>query len=227
MSGEIRLPATTALTVKALILDEAGLVWNGSALVAVSTLTDANWTASLIACTEQDTSEAAGTGLYLADWPAGLTQTAVYAVVFYSGASPLPGDLHIGSQQNPTEHAAGGNVTVGAMTQAALVQFATDDTGETASVDGSVTKLSQGSGGGNIGSGSVTVTITTNDTSNNPLDGVKVWISTDSAGTNVVAGVIVSDAAGLTTFLLDAASYYVWRQLAGYNFTNPQAITVS
>lgn len=87
-------------------------------------------------------------------------------------------------------------------------------------------KVSDAGGGGNIGSGSVEVCIVTKDSSNNPLDGVEVWITTDSAGTNVVAGVIVSDAAGKTNFLLDAASYYAWRQLAGTNFTNPQAFTV-
>ena len=105
MAGEIRLQATTGLTVKALIVSEAGTVWNGSALVAASTLSDAEWTSSLIACTEQDTSEATGTGLYLADWPGALTQGAVYSVLFFSGASPSPGDLSIGYQQDPTEYA--------------------------------------------------------------------------------------------------------------------------
>jgi hypothetical protein len=131
-----------------------------------------------------------------------------------------------GSVAKIAQGAAGGNVTVGAMTQAALAQFATDDTGETTSVDGSVTKLSQGSAGAS-GAGSISWIIGTQDTSNNPLDGVEVWITTDSGGSNVVAGTLVSDALGLTTFLLDAGTYYVWRQLSGYNFTNPQTTVVS
>jgi len=102
MAGEIRLQATAGLTVKALIVSEAGTVWNGTALVAPSTLTDAEWTAALLACTEQDTSDSTGTGLYLANWPGALTQLAVYSVQFFSGAAPSPGDLSIGCQQDPT-----------------------------------------------------------------------------------------------------------------------------
>ena len=104
MAGEIRLQATSGLAVKALIVGVDGKVWNGAAMAAVVSLTDAEWTSSLIACTAQETSEAASTGLYLADWP-GLTQSAVYAVVFYSGAAPAPGDQHIGTQNDPTEYA--------------------------------------------------------------------------------------------------------------------------
>lgn len=61
----------------------------------------------------------------------------------------------------------------------------------------------------------------------NPLDGVKVWVTTDTAGSNVVAsgytGVL-----GTVTFMLEAGTYYLWKQLAGYNAaTNPETITVS
>ena len=31
----------------------------------------------------------------------------------------------------------------------------------------------------------------------------------------------------LVSFLLDAGTYYAWKQLAGYNFTNPEAFTVT
>ena len=77
------------------------------------------------------------------------------------------------------------------------------------------------------GSGSTAYTITVQDEDSNPLDGVEVWISTDAAGTNVVAGTLSTDASGQATFMLDAGDYYVWRQLSGYNFTNPVAVTVS
>jgi uncharacterized protein YaiE (UPF0345 family) len=49
-----------------------------------------------------------------------------------------------------------GNVTVGSMTQAALAQFLTDDTGETVAADGSVAKIAQGQAGGNVTVGSMT-----------------------------------------------------------------------
>lgn len=77
------------------------------------------------------------------------------------------------------------------------------------------------------GSGAVSYPITVNNESSNPIDGVEVWVSTDSAGTNVVAGTLSTDASGIVTFMLDAGSYYVWRQKSGYNFTNPVAITVT
>lgn len=82
--------------------------------------------------------------------------------------------------------------------------------------------------GGAVGSGAIayTETVTRSDTMA-PLAGVDCWVSTDSAGSNVVAGVLVTNAAGQVTFQLDAGTYYLWRQLAGYNFTNPITITVS
>ncbi len=81
--------------------------------------------------------------------------------------------------------------------------------------------------GGLAGSGAISFPVTINDEDSNPIDGVEVWVSTDSAGTNVVAGTLSTDALGLATFMLDAGTYYVWRQKSGYNFTNPVTITVS
>lgn len=59
-----------------------------------------------------------------------------------------------------------------------------------------------------------------------PVDGVDVWISTDIGGSNVVASGF-TNASGVVTFLLDAGTYYAWKTLAGYNFTNPQVFTVA
>lgn len=81
--------------------------------------------------------------------------------------------------------------------------------------------------GGLAGSGAISFPITVQDEDSNPIDGVEVWVTTDSAGTNVVAGTLSTDALGLATFMLDAGTYYVWRQKSGYNFTNPVTITVS
>lgn len=79
--------------------------------------------------------------------------------------------------------------------------------------------------GGAVGPGSTAYTITVTDGAN-PLDGAEVWISTDAAGLNVIAGTLSTDAMGEATFMLDPGDYYVWVQLAGYNFTNPTAVTV-
>ena len=77
------------------------------------------------------------------------------------------------------------------------------------------------------GSGALSCTWTQKDDGNNPMDNVQVWITTDEAGSNVIAGTLLTDASGEATFMLDAGTYYVWRERAGYNFTNPQTWTVS
>lgn len=79
--------------------------------------------------------------------------------------------------------------------------------------------------GGASGSGSISWPITIDD-GISPLDGVDVWVTTDSAGTNVVARGY-TDTLGTVTFLLDAGPYYLWKQLSGYTFINPEGITVS
>jgi hypothetical protein len=78
-----------------------------------------------------------------------------------------------------------------------------------------------------LGPGSISTLIRTKDTEGVPIDGVSVWITSDAGGTDTIAGALTSDASGEVTFLLDAGSWYVWRQLSGKNFTNPQVITVS
>tara|TARA_R110002096_G_scaffold134022_3_gene285101 strand:+ start:2607 stop:3929 length:1323 start_codon:yes stop_codon:yes gene_type:complete len=81
-------------------------------------------------------------------------------------------------------------------------------------------------GGQPIGSGAISHTITIN-IDGNPAPAVDAWVTTDSAGTNVVAGTLVTDNAGQVTFQLDAGSYYLWCQRSGVNFGNPTAFTVS
>lgn len=75
------------------------------------------------------------------------------------------------------------------------------------------------------GAGATTYTVTVNDQDTNPIDGVDCWVSTDSTGTNVIARGDTDDS-GQVTFYLDTGTYYLWRQLAGYTFTNPVTITV-
>jgi hypothetical protein len=77
---------------------------------------------------------------------------------------------------------------------------------------------------GTLGVGSTATTVTVND-GVNPLDGVDVWVSTDAGGANVIARG-TTNASGQVTFMLDAGTYYCWKQLAGYTFTNPQTLVV-
>jgi hypothetical protein len=80
--------------------------------------------------------------------------------------------------------------------------------------------------------GSTEVTDILIDDGTDPIEGAAVWISTDSAGSNVVwagttnASGVPKDTNGENPFL-DAGTYYVWVQLGGYSFSNPTSKTVS
>ena len=60
-----------------------------------------------------------------------------------------------------------------------------------------------------------------------PIIGADVWITSDSGGATMVAGPLQTNGSGQVTFYLDAGTYYVWRQKAGYNFDNPETWEVS
>ncbi|OGS40470.1 MAG: hypothetical protein A3K77_00535 [Euryarchaeota archaeon RBG_13_31_8] len=73
------------------------------------------------------------------------------------------------------------------------------------------------------GAGSAEGTLTINDGDGNAIDNVRVWLTSDSAGTTVVGGVKTTNASGQVTFMIDTgATYYVWREHSSYTFTNPQ-----
>ena len=76
------------------------------------------------------------------------------------------------------------------------------------------------------GAGAVSHEVTIN-VGGSPESGVDVWVSTDLAGSNVVAGTLSTDAFGKATFSLDVGSYYLWVQKAETNFSNPTSFTVS
>lgn len=77
------------------------------------------------------------------------------------------------------------------------------------------------------GAGGTETTIYVEDGSSNPIQGVEVWLTTDSAGTNTIAGTIITDNFGNATFYLDPGTYYVWKQKPLYSFVNPTSIAVT
>ena len=78
-----------------------------------------------------------------------------------------------------------------------------------------------------LGAGAVTYAYTlTDDVTGNPIDGASVWVTTDSAGTDIIASGTTNDS-GVVTFYLDAATRYFWRQRSGYTFSNPDTEVVS
>ncbi|MGP1666379.1 MAG: hypothetical protein ACTS5I_10830 [Rhodanobacter sp.] len=71
------------------------------------------------------------------------------------------------------------------------------------------------------GAGAIVWTYTlTNANTGLPIADADVWITSDSAGANVLASGR-TNASGVVTFALDAGEIFVWRQKSGWNFTNP------
>lgn len=78
------------------------------------------------------------------------------------------------------------------------------------------------------GTGAIAYTTTvTAPSTGAPIEGVAAWVTSDSAGANVIAGTQYTSASGTCTFMLDAGSYYMWLQLSGWNFNNPTFFVVS
>jgi hypothetical protein len=81
--------------------------------------------------------------------------------------------------------------------------------------------------GGNVGTGSLSCIWTQKTEGGIPIDAVRVWISDDIEGTNIIAGTLLTNANGEVTFMLDTGTVYVWRQKTGYSFSNPQTWSVT
>lgn len=68
------------------------------------------------------------------------------------------------------------------------------------------------------------------DPEGDPLDGVDTWVNTNSTdpSVGVLARASTIDTGYIESpFMLDAGTYYVWRQLGGYTFSNPETVVVS
>lgn len=194
---------TTGLTnIYIVFTAEAGTIWNGSALEAILA---ANWATYDIAMTEAST-----TGIYQATIPA--LPAGVYGVTAYlqAGGSPATTDTPLGSSQLVWDGSAEVRQTGDA--------FARLGAPANGSIAADIATRQT------LGAGSVAEIFTIND-GVNPLDGVDVWVTTDLAGTDVVARGY-TNISGQVTLMLDPGSYYAWKQLSGYTFTNPEAFTV-
>lgn len=83
----------------------------------------------------------------------------------------------------------------------------------------------QGSGNEYSGSGAIQkiVTITSRGVI---VEGAEVWVTTDEAGLDIVAGTLYTNQEGKVYFMLDEGTYYVWAHKVRYNFSNPTRIEV-
>jgi hypothetical protein len=133
-----------------------------------------------------------------------------------------------------TEIAAGvsvGAAPTSAQNAAAVWDLAISGHTTSGTFGNKVNGLSGGGSGGPVGSGSSAYTVTvTRPDGVTPIEGAAVWVSTDQAGTNVVAGTLYTDTLGRinsgTGFLLDSGTYFLWRQHGSWQFANPTTFTV-
>ena len=77
-----------------------------------------------------------------------------------------------------------------------------------------------------VGSGGILWEVHVSDGGGNGIPDVASWVTTDIAGTNIVAGTLYTDDFGVVTFMLDAGTYYLWRNSARNRFVNPKTMTV-
>lgn len=78
-----------------------------------------------------------------------------------------------------------------------------------------------------LGSGAITFTYTlTSSVDAAAIPDATIWVTTDEAGTLVIASG-TTNTSGQVIFYLDAGTYYVWRHKSGWNFTNPDIETVA
>jgi len=85
---------------------------------------------------------------------------------------------------------------------------------DTGGISYSFTAYSQ-LGGATAGAISWTYTLT-DSVSGAAIDGAEIWVTSDVAGTNVLASG-TTDSAGQVTFMLDSGTVYVFAKKAGYN----------
>ncbi len=119
-----------------------------------------------------------------------------------------------------TEIRSGLSTLTGAGVRSALGMAAADLDAQLDALDATILSTS------GLGTGAVLTEFTVNDATGQPLDGVLVEISTDDDKENIAArGYTVTD--GTVRLNLDAGDYYLWKNLAGYDFENPEEITIS
>jgi hypothetical protein len=91
MSGELRIASATGAAIYGHIFNPASLLWNGTGFEAYDSGSYPDYT---LLTTEQGSS-----GVYVGDFPVGITDAGEYEVIFYlrEGAAPAEGDPVVGS----------------------------------------------------------------------------------------------------------------------------------
>ncbi len=199
MANEIRVTYDTGATLYTLVFNAAGQVWRNNAPQQFLA-----YAPGAIGVYDIPLSEiATNSGQYRATWPNHANMIAgVYSMVLFlqaGGAPAVADDSRIGD--------------TGLMYWDGSAEI------DHSTIAAQLTLIG-------VGTGAVSQTYTVTDVSTgNPIDGVTVWMTTDIGGANVVNNG-TTNAAGQFTFNHDYPSgttLYVWRQLAGWNFDNPDS----
>lgn len=77
------------------------------------------------------------------------------------------------------------------------------------------------------GTGDVTYNCIVKTESGFPISNTAVWVSTDVAGKNLVAGTLYTNDFGIATFMLNEGLYYFWRSNTNYKFYNPIEVRIT
>jgi hypothetical protein len=191
----------------------AGLALAGASAPAASAVADAVWDEAL---SGHVASGSAGLALAGASAPAA---SAVADAVWDEATSG-----HTGAGTAGLALTAANNGT--APTVGAIADQVWDELLAGHAISGSAGLALTGAGG-SLGAGAVEFIYTVTAVGSGlPVSGVDVWVTTDSGGVNIIARGS-TDIFGVITFWLDPGTYYFWRQVSGYTFTNPDTETVT
>ncbi len=101
MADELQYDGTKGAGTVLCMLCQGAPRWNGSAVVARSSILDANWTTGMVTCTEELTADGTPTGHFVGDVPAGMTDDKDIDAYYFESATPAPGDPIDGHQFIP------------------------------------------------------------------------------------------------------------------------------
>ena len=90
-----------------------------------------------------------------------------------------------------------------------------------------VTVLDKGYALGDAGPSTLTQRIIVKTSTGTRIGGAEVWITSDAAGQNMIAGILSTNDQGEVDFRLTAGTYYVWRAHEDHTFSNPQSLVVA
>lgn len=236
--NELLINHPTGATLYALLFDSTGNVWNGSAFAAPAS---GAWTDYDIAMSEVATA----TGIYRGSMPAAAAGIYSFVVRKQAGASPAVGDVAVGA--GTIRWTGTAEDTVPGLSNVTQLDSATEPldnlvlalgTGglveklnsmlEAAGLAYRFTAAALAKAPTEAGSGTGTYTDTIKDPSNNPLDGARVQLSTDAAGTHRIYEAF-TNALGVFVMNPDPGTYYRWIDLAGYTdrLTQGAQVTVT